>query len=1141
MRHFFQHVSYCFLILFSLFAANNAHAIDYVTSYTQDGKPFFAFQVYQKGETNPYGSKSDWNMSPAMQKAVALASGYFVNILAPASRNQEPLVISVGSLNINNAFAYSPHTNDGYTLLSKSIITGQIKEDTLAMIQIGDTVNLQSYELSPARVLPANGNKENLSSGTVIHELGHALGIAADVERSPERFSNTLSYYAQHLYDQRGNQAKPGQNIVWELSQANNENFLVVPDIDALTGKFGGTMYFRGPETDAVLNGAILKGNLAGMPINAWEGDSLEASHLELRNSLMSHQSYRNYGVFMEAELALLQDIGYTLDRRNFFGASEYRDGQTYTNTNGYFARKGGEYEYNVPNTSSLGIGFHLYGSFNTIRQQASLLADGAGAVGVRIDGFNNTYTIAPDTRVTANGSMGTGLMVTYGLGHVLHNQGTIQATGPDGVAVRFDFGSNVLSNTENRGSYIHQEYNGSWIDVSNPLDDMEGALVDAFYVSGNMAGSAAAIYISDNALVKNIYILPGASINGNILSDWNPATAPLNPNYSLPAMDEMKTSLVFGQAHSRAASAPFSMVYNGRIGTSSGSGNTATIAMAVNSGTLLHTGTADILSLQVAQNATLMGNGVYNIGTVAGFTSSGKFTSLGSLAPRGSNTSLGTMQVNLLQNSGVFQHSGPLAIRFDAAGNTDILEINGGNSASGSLSNALEISPLQAYYRNGQGVAFATDNIFKGNALPVLPVYTDAQVTLPVFSPTLQQTFFNVNSGVVSLGVSRAPHAYSQYALSSDGHAVGQALYGISNAPVTGSLQQVFSLLDFSAIDGSAIGSALNSLSPRQDGIGARAIIDAQKQISTSLLGNLLSGSNRATPYGLEPTNAAGNVLTLFALPFGTLGSQMQAKDVAGYNTWQSGVLGGVQWRNPNYTFGLHASFSHLELTGRNNSGNSLKEDSVALGLHGRYAPEYWAGGHVYGLARLGLENARQVRDVRVAGQAWQNKGEWTGMAGTALFGAGYDILAGAVTLGVLAEVDYTRLQRPAFTEHGSPSALHLQAKGYNSLRSGIGGRLAYTAMREDNTPLGTLDISIRWNHEYFDVIGSTRASFVGNTGYNFTAGPKNPARDSLALAASLQGNLNDNVRLSLQTGGELFRGGYQSIWINAGVEVRF
>ena len=74
------------------------------------------------------------------------------------------------------------------------------------------------------------------------------------------------------------------------------------------------------------------KDRVNGLPINGLEDDNPELSHIELRNSYMSHQDYQNWGILMEAELAALKDIGYTkIQPREYFGKSYYLDNVTDT------------------------------------------------------------------------------------------------------------------------------------------------------------------------------------------------------------------------------------------------------------------------------------------------------------------------------------------------------------------------------------------------------------------------------------------------------------------------------------------------------------------------------------------------------------------------------------------------------------------------------------------------------------------------------------------------------------------------------------------------------------------------------------------------------------------------------------------
>lgn len=360
-----------------------------------------------------------------------------------------------------------------------------------------------------------------------------------------------------------------------------------------------------------------------GLPVNTWEDDyndddhpeyglhyNAEFSHIELQNSLMSHQNYRNWGTFMEAELALLQDLGYELDRRNFYGFSIYRDNMEGENKNSFYARENGQYVTGKPNMSPWGIGLHIYGSENNITQTADLLADGFSGIGVRVDGSKNTLTIDSDTKITANGEYGHGVLFSYGKKQKLVLRGSIEASGNQGKAVAFDFGDNMLSNaTEYRGSYIRTkigELSGDWVDIGL-LNELNGELITYADITGSVTGSKAAVYIGPSAYVKNINIMSGASINGNIVSDWKPVTnEALLDAANAPASNMLMTALTFGYTpdgngvKTAAPDASFNATVNGDVRGSE------SLNMSLKGGRLAVTGNIDVHSLATEADTIL-------------------------------------------------------------------------------------------------------------------------------------------------------------------------------------------------------------------------------------------------------------------------------------------------------------------------------------------------------------------------------------------------------------------------------------------------------------------------------------------------------------------------------------------------------
>ena len=654
-------------------------------------------------------------------------------------------------------------------------------------------------------VLPTNEQSADFI-GTIRHEMAHALGIGASTEavgkndadnRAPMDVSNGYANelkkfngflddnsWMSHLQDQNGNRAAAGKEIVTsayfsKLQAANpslqeKDYFIMdnIHDTASLAAKpTAGHAYFVGDEVTKALDGKTFEG-VSGIPVNAWEPSTYswtdaqgvqheivtyvpELSHMQT-SGMMSHASYGNYTGFMEVELAAMQDMGYKLDRRNYYGFSVYRDGAVITNTQGYSARDaaGENYLPGVCNTTSLGIGLHVYGSNNTITQQADILTRGTGAAGMRIDGEGNKITLAAGNAIHADGTRGIGALICYGRNQQLVQNGTITADGPGGNGVQFDFGSSGNGASDQyRGSYINYlrrpvggkitEAGNSRIAAGNT--ELDGPLVLNYDIAGSLSGAENAIYISRNAFVKDIHVLPGADIRGNITSDWKHFAGGLYDGVNGDKSDALKIQYA-GGSYDYDRYIP-DLVTKIHIGTDLAySGNIMgadNLRLQVDSGTLQYSGTANIVSAEVAAGAKLIG-GDFTVNDMsstmaAGFsdTAMGRVINhgtIGAATPMAGDTVMkiagrlesdGTLQFTARGKSrGLIQVTGSAAaadnrLSVDPKGiylpkyayDTAILSVNGADAGvSYSGFDAYATGMMTAVYGNGR-LAFQPEN----------------------------------------------------------------------------------------------------------------------------------------------------------------------------------------------------------------------------------------------------------------------------------------------------------------------------------------------------------------------------------------------------------------------------------------------
>ncbi len=1090
------------LSCFNLLAVEDKIILD------KNGKELFNLRFFNEGEKiedKDTEMTSTYSLNSEEKKTILDAGKYWRDILG--SSNSSPSILFVRTYEDENATAQSPIVEKGeakgMTELQAKILGKSFdytSGDPVALIQIGK----MNFKTGVPSALPNVGDADLY--GTAVHELGHALGIYGtagfDENKKQAKFEDVLTVFDKGLIDSKGRKISETTGVI-SYRDANG-NVVGNPNTDFDASE---NVYFTGKNVAEVLKDSSLK----GVPINiGLEGDKTpvpELSHLEMDRGLMSHQSYRNYSTFMEAELAVLQDIGYNIDRRNFFGYSVYGNNLDISNNNGYFLRdeKGEKYIEGKANTASYGVGLHVYGNNNKIIQKADLLTSGTAGTGIRIDGVKNKITVDKDIKINADGDYGTGMLVAYGKEHDVTNNGEIKARGKGGIGVRFDFGTNALGkDVAYVGSYIlsadGKDFSNSLAHINDESlkpNEVNGALVENFNTSGHIEGKNASLYMSDNAYVKNINIFDGAVLKGDIISMYKPKM--LFNNSSIAT--ETNLNLGLDKNNINKSDDSFSFRFDDNIVGKN-------IVLNIKGGNSSLNGNNEILRGVIDDKAVLSGNAKYTI------AKDENFINRGTISP---GNTIGKI---VIKGNYIQENDGKIDVDFDGNGNHDILEIIG--DAHFSANSSMKLTPQKSYY--AKTTKLNTDEFLKVTGKKdgeINNLILDNRIFTS--SSTIKSVAFDSTSSQMT--VLRNENAYSRFSQNKNIKDFSKVIDEISNQ-ASGSIKDFIGALDFSP--SATISSALSQATPNIYGNNIISTFDAEKVYSSYMRNHLMAKNNYEE-----------NELYAFGELFYKDNWQKGTDYLMGYNYRDKGVITGIEKAyDDNFVLGSHLLFSQSILTGHTVNTPEIKSKSILLGVHGKYYPDYGRSGYLYGMIRAGIQENKLNNNIEFGEYRTNTNNDWKALNGSSVFGFGKDIEYEKFTITPLVELGYGILKTEKV--RGNNLGINIDSKTYHSVYSKMGGKLSSKQIFiGENTKVGG-NILMTYNHDYINdyyIVGDIDK----NKNSNFKIKTKRPAKDYITLQGGATFTVRDNLDITIGIGTDLFKRKSSSVNTSLSFEWKF
>ena len=249
------------------------------------------------------------------------------------------------------------------------------------------------------------------------------------------------------------------------------------------------------------------------------------------------------------------------------------------------------------------------------------------------------------------------------------------------------------------------------------------------------------------------------------------------------------------------------------------------------------------------------------------------------------------------------------------------------------------------------------------------------------------------------------------------------------------------------------------------------------------------------------------------------------------GYDFESGGVTFGLDYRVcANLAVGLTVGYAHTsaDLPGPGH----ISADGGRLGV---YATAFGNGFYLDTAATVGL-NRYDIRRSALRGSAY---GDTDGTEVDVLVGAGYNWRIGALTLGPIANFQYTSLDLGGFTERGSLVPLTFSDQSGESIRTTFGLKASYDW--KWNGCLIRPELRVSWEHQYGDTAAKVVSSFANTGGSAFTVAGPDIGDDSLVVGAGFSVRCSETASFFLYYDGQFGASNYQANAISGGFRIEF